>query len=67
MLNLDMLKGMVNLGKDWLLDRVGERTSWDGATLIGFGVVVVFFSPIAKLCAYGAIIYGAWTLITKED
>jgi len=26
----------------WVKDRVNERTSWDGATLIGFGVVVVF-------------------------
>ena len=52
---------------NWVKVRLNERTSWDGATLIGFGVVVVFFSPIAKLCAYGAIIYGAWTLITKED
>jgi len=52
---------------NWINNRLKERTSWDGATLIGFGVVVVFFSPIAKLCAYGAIIYGAWTLITKEN
>jgi hypothetical protein len=52
---------------NWINNRLKERTSWDGATLIGFGVVVVFFSPIAKLCAYAAIIYGAWTLITKED
>tara|TARA_B100001175_G_C19494150_1_gene634301 strand:- start:1898 stop:2095 length:198 start_codon:yes stop_codon:yes gene_type:complete len=52
---------------NWINNRLKERTSWDGATLIGFGVVVVFFSPIAKLCAYGAIAYGLWTLITKED
>jgi hypothetical protein len=52
---------------NWIKDRLKERTSYDGATLIGFGVVVVFFSPLAKLCAYGAIIYGAWTLITKEN
>jgi hypothetical protein len=52
---------------NWINDRLKERTSYDGATLIGFGLVVVFFSPLAKLCAYGAIIYGAWTLITKEN
>jgi hypothetical protein len=52
---------------NWIKDRLKERTSYDGATLIGFGLVVVFFSPLAKLCAYGAIIYGAWTLITKEN
>jgi len=52
---------------NWIKDRLKERTSYDGATLIGFGVVVVFFSPLATLCAYAAIIYGAWTLITKEN
>ena len=52
---------------NWINDRFKERTSWDGATLIGFGGVVVFFSPIAKLCAYGAIAYGLLTLITKEN
>jgi|TARA_R110000744_G_scaffold8122_4_gene27378 hypothetical protein len=65
MLKLSKLKRS-NL-MNWINDRLKERTSYDGATLIGFGLVVVFFSPLAKLCAYGAIIYGAWTLITKEN
>mgnify|MGYP003624546543 CR=1 FL=1 len=26
---------------NWINNRLKERTSWDGATLIGFGVVVV--------------------------
>jgi hypothetical protein len=65
MLKLNKLKRS-NL-MNWINDRLKERTSYDGATLIGFGLVVVFFSPLAKLCAYGAIIYGAWTLITKEN
>ncbi len=51
----------------WLKDRFGERTTWDGTTLIVFGLVVLFMTPLAKLCAYGALIYGFWTVITKED
>ena len=31
---------------NWINDRFKERTSWDGATLIGFGVVVVFLVPL---------------------
>ena len=50
----------------WMKDRFDERTTWDGTTLILFGIVVIFFSPIAKLCAYAAIIYVARTLMTEE-
>jgi|TARA_B100001142_G_scaffold309181_1_gene341411 hypothetical protein len=51
----------------WLKDRFSERTTWDGTTLIVFGLVVLFMTPLAKLCAYGALIYGLWTVITKEN
>ena len=45
---------------------IGERTSLDGTVLIGVGVVCILFAPLIKWVAYGAIIYGAWTLLTKE-
>jgi hypothetical protein len=51
---------------NWIKDRLDERTSWDGAVLIGVGVVVLIAGPLAKLVAYGAIAYGAWTLWKKE-
>ena len=44
----------------------GERTSLDGTVLIGIGVVCLLFSPLVKYAAYAAIVYGAWTLLTKE-
>jgi len=44
----------------------GERTSLDGTVLIGVGVVCVLFAPLVKYAAYAAIVYGAWTLFTKE-
>ena len=46
--------------------RLDERTSWDGAVLIAVGVVVLIAGPIAKLAAWGAIGYGAWTLYKRE-
>lgn len=52
---------------NWLKDRLEERTTWDGAVLIGAGVAFLIFKPIAALVAYGAIAYGAWTIYTKED
>ena len=43
-----------------------ERTSLDGVVLIGIGVVIIWLGPLAKIAAWGAIIYGAWTLFKRE-
>ena len=53
--------------KNWITKRLGERTSIDGAVLIAVGIIVLIAGPFAKLAAYGAIAYGAWTLYKKED
>lgn len=53
--------------KKWINSRLGERTTLDGAILIGAGVAFLIFKPIASLVAYGAIAYGAWTIYKKED
>jgi hypothetical protein len=53
--------------KNWIVARLGERTSLDGAVLVGAGVAFLIFKPIASLVAYGAIAYGAWTIWKKED
>jgi hypothetical protein len=53
--------------KKFIIDRLGERTTLDGAVLIGAGVAFLIFKPIASIVAYGAIAYGAWTIYKKED
>ena len=50
----------------WIMNRLKERTSLDGTVLIAVGVVCVLFAPLVKWAAYAAIVYGAWTLLTKE-
>ena len=50
----------------WVLDRLKERTSWDGIVLVGAGVTFIVLKPIAGLVAYGAIAYGAWTIWKSE-
>jgi len=50
----------------WVKDRVDERTSWDGTILIAIGVIVLIAGPLAKLAAWIAIGYGAWTLWKRE-
>ena len=51
----------------WLKSRIDERTSWEGAALIALGVIVLIAGPLAKIAAYAAIAYGAWTIYKKED
>ena len=52
--------------KKWIIQRLGERTTLDGAVLVGAGVAFLIFKPIASLVAYAAIAYGAWTIFKKE-
>ena len=51
---------------EWVSDRKEESTSLDGIALIAMGVIALFFTPFVKFAAYGAIIYGAYTLIKSE-
>ncbi len=51
---------------NWVKSRIDERTSWDGAVLIAVGVVILIAGPFAKLAAWCAIGYGAWTLWKRE-
>ena len=52
--------------KNWIQKRLDERTSWDGAMLIAVGVIVLIAGPFAKVAAYAAIGYGAWTIWKSE-
>ena len=52
--------------KKWITSRIDERTTWDGAILIVLGVLILIAGPFAKLAAYAAIAYGAWTIWKKE-
>ena len=53
--------------KNWIIKRLGERTTLDGAVLVAAGIAFLIFKPIASLVAYGAIAYGAWTIWKRED
>ena len=51
---------------DYIKARLGERPSWDGATIIGVSVLVLMAAPIVKLLAWPALAYGIWTLYKSE-
>ena len=62
----EWIKDKFDNSKEWVIDRRHERTSIDGIALIAMGVIALFFTPLVKFAAYGAIIYGAYTLIKAE-
>ena len=51
---------------NWIKDRVKEMSSWSGASLIAFGLLVVLGGPFVKIAAYAAIAWGAWSIYKKD-
>lgn len=51
---------------NWIKDRLGERTSWDGGALIAVGVIALMFQGLVTWAAYAAIVYGLWTILKSE-
>ena len=62
----EWIKDKFDNSKEWVMDRKEERTSLDGVALIAMGVIALFFTPLVKFAAYGAILYGAYTLFKSE-
>ena len=58
---------MLDTAKDWIMDRVGERTSIDGVSLIVICGSFILFGGIAKLLAWAGLAYGIYTLVKSED
>lgn len=56
----------LELMMSWVKSRIAERTSWDGATIIGLSVLVLAAAPIVKLLAWPALAYGVYTLLKEE-
>lgn len=45
---------------------IKERTSWDGAIIIGVCGAVLLLGGLAEIVCWAGIVYGAWTIYTKE-
>ena len=52
--------------KNWINDRIKERTSMYGAVCIALGLMILFLAPLAKIAAGIAIAYGVWTIWKSE-
>ena len=57
---------MLNIAKEWILARWAERTSWDGAVIIGVSVCVLVAAPIIEWLARPTLLYGIYTLVKSE-
>lgn len=45
---------------------MGERTSFDGLTLIAICGSIILFGGIAKFAAWAGLAYGLWTIFKTE-
>lgn len=57
---------MLNSIKEWVMNRLPERTSHDGVLLIVICGSVLLFGGIAKLLAWVGLVYGIYTLVVEE-
>jgi hypothetical protein len=60
------VKYMLVKAKNWIMARVKERTSLDGALLVAVGGSILLFGGLAKLLAWAAVLWGAYTLLKAE-
>ena len=56
----------LTIAKDWISERVGERTSLDGVALIGVCGGFLLFDGLMALVAWAGLAYGIYTLVKKE-
>ena len=52
--------------KNWISERMKERTTLDGVILIALGLMILFLAPLAKIAAGLAIAYGIWSIWKSE-
>ena len=57
---------MLLKAKDWVMARVGERTSLDGLLLIGGCLSVILFGGLAKIAAWVGVVWGVYTLVKSD-
>lgn len=57
---------MLLKAKDWVMARVGERTSLDGLLLIGGCLSVILFGGLAKIAAWVGLLWGVYTLVKSD-
>lgn len=52
--------------KNWIINRLNERTTLDGIIIIIFALSTIVFEPLIKIIAWMALAYGIWTVWASE-
>jgi hypothetical protein len=56
---------MLVKAKDWIAERIVERTTLDGIGLIVVCGSVILFGGLAKLLAWAGLLWGIYTLVAR--
>ena len=51
---------------NWVKERIKEMSSWSGASLIAFGLLINLGGPFVKIAAYAAVIWGIISIVKKD-
>ena len=52
--------------KKLIEQRLAQRSTVDGVVFVAAGAAFILLGPLAKVAAYLAIAYGAWTIWRKN-
>ena len=52
----------------WIANRIKEASSHQGAIVVAAAVAVIWFAiPLTKVIIWGALAWGIWSMLRKED
>ena len=66
MFNFSAVSVYTSLAKQWVMSRLGERTTYDGAVIVAICGSYIIFDSIITVGAYAGIIYGLWTIYQEQ-
>ena len=53
--------------RSWISERVNEGSSHQGVIVVAAAVAVLFFAiPLTKVILWGALAWGAWSILKKD-
>lgn len=50
---------------EYIAERIKEKSSWGGLSLIAAGVIALFWPSLVTVAAIAAILYGIWLTFTR--
>ena len=53
---------------NWISGRIKEASSHQGAIVAAAAIAVIWFAiPLTKVVIWGALAWGIWSMLRKED